>query len=166
MGAKLAVDTASKNIAVAHKALAEGEFCRKREGAELESNTRKKDRLESTKETVFAPLKDNMAKGNKGQKQIKVIRKVGKEFGFHDVLLDSIPAVLRKQPDRRQTFDGVALRSLSSEFSKHVDKLMTAAKENEVAFAEHLKAEQVAQENLGIAKEARSKGLANLSTAE
>merc|ERR1711879_635463 len=85
--AKLAMDTASKNIEVAQKALAEGKIGRKREAAELQSITRKKDRLESTKETAFVPLKDNMAKGIKGQKQVKVLRKVGKEFGFHDVLL-------------------------------------------------------------------------------
>merc|ERR1711964_261558 len=102
-------------------------------GVSLKTVIKKKERLEATQKKAYGPLKEVRAQGLNGEKRLKDLRKVGKEFGFHQVLLNTMPAILRKQPDRRQTFDGVAMQQFDTEFAKHFNKLDMATKQSETA---------------------------------
>lgn len=86
---------------------------------ELKSLHTKKAKLESIEKTTVVPLQLSQIKGGSaGQKRLKILQKAGKHYGFHDVLLSSLPLIFKKHPDRRVTFDGLAMQSLNNEFQK------------------------------------------------
>lgn len=94
------------------------------------------------------------------------LRKIGKELGFHEVLLDAAPAVLRKQPDKRQTFDGITLDQLEKEFSKHTVVLDAAFLGEELALQQHCAAVQQAHESLSNAEDELRESANDLEHAE
>eukprot|EP00927_Polykrikos_kofoidii_P045404 TRINITY_DN39377_c0_g1_i3.p1 TRINITY_DN39377_c0_g1~~TRINITY_DN39377_c0_g1_i3.p1 ORF type:complete len:601 (+),score=144.28 TRINITY_DN39377_c0_g1_i3:35-1804(+) len=90
----------------------------KQDEVELETLSAKMGNLRSAQEVALCSVKEGPAKGSSGQKHLRSLRKVGKEFGFHSVLLGVLPAVFKKPVDRRQTFDGLAVQQLEAEFAK------------------------------------------------
>jgi len=99
---------------------------------ELKVLASKRKRLESAK-LDLEPLSDTATSEAGGKKRLTVLHKVGNEFGFHEVLLTALPAVLKKPPSRRQTFDNLTLRQLEVEFTKHNNKANVLLREGEVA---------------------------------
>eukprot|EP00930_Biecheleria_cincta_P082935 TRINITY_DN72570_c0_g1_i1.p1 TRINITY_DN72570_c0_g1~~TRINITY_DN72570_c0_g1_i1.p1 ORF type:complete len:456 (+),score=104.83 TRINITY_DN72570_c0_g1_i1:23-1369(+) len=114
---------AEANKALAHsaKVLACKEARKKKAIGNAASRDICLERLQLAQHNTYLPFKEAAAKGVEGGRSLRDLRKVGKEFGFHDILLHSVPDVLRKTPSRRQTFDHMALDQLEKEFVKHVE---------------------------------------------
>lgn len=163
---KSALKDASRNIQLAQDTISKEAAHSKREGAELSAVSQKKELLQITKDKTFTPLKNITAKGAKGQQKVKELRKVGKQFGFHDVLLGSMPAILRKHPDRRRTFDTLAMRSFSAEFSKKLQKLEESIGDKEAAVADRRAAEESARNDIETGKETQIACTKRLREAE
>jgi hypothetical protein len=115
----------------------------------------KRQRIEAAKADL-EPLNTTTTSGPDGQKRLKGVRKIGKQFGFHDVLLDALPAVLKKQPDRRQTFDVLTLRQLGVEFTKHGNKAGALMRGGEAAVDECAVAVKEAEEVASAAANLRN----------
>jgi len=78
-----------------------------------------------------------------------------------------MPSILKKQLDRRQTFDTVAIKAFDAEMAKHLCKLQSAAMESEIAFRDKTAAVRAAEGAIVSAKENRdtiSKELAAATT--
>merc|ERR550532_2173005 len=97
---------------------------------------------------------------------IRSLKKVGKDFGFHDVLMDAFPMVLSKQPDRRRTFDGITLQQLESEFVKHSGALEAARRGGETVITESSEAVHAAQAAVTSAKTEHQNNTTALAQAE
>jgi len=108
--------------------------------------------LQAAEKDIYEPLKETSAIGREGQKKVEVLQKVGKDFGFHDVLMDVLPVVLKKQPNRRRTFDGVALQHFEVEVSRHSATLGAALKEREACIEETSEVLQALRSALDHAK--------------
>lgn len=91
---------------------------------EADANKQGREEKLSMAEQHLADMQEAAAKGVEGGRSLRDLRKVGKEFGFHDILLHSVPDVLRKTPSRRQTFDHMALDQLEKEFARHLERAM------------------------------------------
>lgn len=115
---------ASKALAHAAKVLACKEAEKKKTIANATSRNTCLERLQLAQHNTYLPFKEAAAKGVEGGRSLRDLRKVGKEFGFHDILLHSVPDVLRKTPSRRQTFDHMALDQLEKEFARHLERAM------------------------------------------
>jgi len=154
MGAdgKLALKSSSKIVDAAHNSLEDAKLVQKTCEAELQGLRSKRELLQNTAMSTYGPLKEASAGGAKGQKQLKTLCKIGQDFGFHDVLVDALPAILRKQPDKRRTFDGIAMTQLDAEFEKQHAKLDSAIKDQEASLAERSMALRVAQDSVANAK--------------
>merc|ERR1712060_209626 len=113
----------------------------------------KRELLQNTAMSTYGPLKEASAGGAKGQKQLKNLCKIGKDFGFHEVLVGALPAILRKQPDKRRTFDGLAMTHLEAEFEKQKANLDSAIQNEEASLAERSTAVRVAHDSVANAKE-------------
>merc|ERR1712139_398032 len=84
------------------------------------------------------------------------LRKTGKEFGFHDVLVNStMPKVLTKRLDRRHTFDRLAVQQLDREFSKHRALLKSTIEDGAVAVSSQVEAVETAHAAEAAAKQDR-----------
>eukprot|EP00931_Biecheleriopsis_adriatica_P005364 TRINITY_DN106888_c0_g1_i1.p1 TRINITY_DN106888_c0_g1~~TRINITY_DN106888_c0_g1_i1.p1 ORF type:complete len:416 (-),score=127.91 TRINITY_DN106888_c0_g1_i1:254-1420(-) len=97
----------------------------------LHSNMAKLGQLEVAEQNVFRPFVQTQAGGPQAGKCLRDLRKVGKDFGFHDVLMNSIPDILRKEPERRQTFDALALKQMEVEFSRHISSHEAIVRESQ-----------------------------------
>lgn len=100
----------------------------------------RKRQLEETAEKVYRPLKEARVEGREAGKQISHLCKVGKKHGLHSELLSVAPAILRKQLDKRQTFDRLTVQSLDAEFTKHVQALTSKIQDGEQTSQEHSEA--------------------------
>jgi len=108
----------------------------------------KKRQLQDVEECVYAPLKEARVEGSERQKQVRVLCKAGEKHGLHKELLCVAPMILRKQLDKRQTFDRTVINSLDAEFTKHIDALSSEIHDRENSLQEHDSALQAKQEAL------------------
>jgi len=150
--AKKTLKGSEKAIGTSRGTLEETKTSYKCSGSELKTLQVKRTKLEFVAKDVFEPLKFSPAGGATGQKQVKSLCKTGKEFGFHEVLLGTLPAILKKELDKRRTFDGLALKQLDGEFSKCTETFGNAIKDVEASVGEKATAVQVAQDALAAAK--------------
>merc|ERR1711957_446704 len=94
------------------------------------------------------------------------LHKAGRDYGFHKELMTVVPAILRKIPDKRRTFDGLVMRQLDAEFHKHVELYDTKLKSKVEAF-EHQSAElEAIRAALRGADEEREGNVLAISEAE
>lgn len=126
----------------------------KRATAEVRAAELMRAQLEAAKEAV-EPLKAAPAKGPQGQKRLSNLRNIGKQFGFHDVMLAALPAVLRKPVDRRQTFDLLTTQQLEVEIDRHAKAAEATVRDNELAASQREEAMHTAKEALAAARKAR-----------
>eukprot|EP00928_Gymnodinium_smaydae_P044465 TRINITY_DN29669_c0_g1_i1.p2 TRINITY_DN29669_c0_g1~~TRINITY_DN29669_c0_g1_i1.p2 ORF type:complete len:254 (+),score=74.24 TRINITY_DN29669_c0_g1_i1:765-1526(+) len=122
--------------------------------------------LETAEKEAYRPLMENSAAGSRGEAQLKKLRKAGKAFGFHEALLISLPAILRKQPDRRVTFDGIALRQVEAEFDRRRRDMDAAGAAGRKNAEEHTQALQDADAAHARAREAHGAAITGLGEAE
>lgn len=113
---------ANKALVHAAKVLACKEAEKKKAIANATSRRACLEKLQLAQHNTYLPFKEAAAGGVEGCRSLRDLRKVGKEFGFHDILLHSVPDVLRKTPSRRQTFDHMALDQLEKEFARHLER--------------------------------------------
>jgi predicted RecB family endonuclease len=122
----------------------------------IKAAAKKVERLYKIDQSSYKPLKEVAAAGTKGHQQLKGLQKIGKEFGFQNTLLASVPEVLKKSLSKRVTFDGHLIDALESEFSKHYGELESALKEEQSRFQECARAIQDTQVKLLDSKQARN----------
>jgi len=103
------------------------------------------EQLHQVEKDAYQPLKEAAALGRKGQEQLKCIGKLGKQFGFQEALLESVPGVLKRSLDRRRTFDGFVMTQLEREFLKHYTEMEGKLKEGEEELQNYTHAVQEAQ---------------------
>mmetsp|Transcript_15640 Transcript_15640/g.36620 ORF Transcript_15640/g.36620 Transcript_15640/m.36620 type:complete len:462 (-) Transcript_15640:268-1653(-) len=163
---KSALTAGGKAIQAAQRDLHACKLEQKAAEATMKVHTKKMDHLQQTQQQSFGALRDAAASGAEGQKQLKTLRKVGKEFGFHEVLLDILPAVLKKVPDRRRTFDNFALQHLEAEFRKRAGGIETDIRNHQAELDAGQAAVQAAQDALQHAEERREAVAEELSAAE
>merc|ERR1712070_1187770 len=68
---------------------------------------------------------------------MRLLCKAGEKHGLHKELLSVAPMILRKQLDKRQTFDRTVISSLDAEFTKHIDALSSDIQEREHSLQDH-----------------------------
>mmetsp|Transcript_41314 Transcript_41314/g.74694 ORF Transcript_41314/g.74694 Transcript_41314/m.74694 type:complete len:464 (-) Transcript_41314:240-1631(-) len=163
---KAAVTVAGKAIQAAQRDVQVCKAETKTATSALKEHTKKMDHLKQTEEESYGALKEAAALGSQGQKQLKTLRRVGREFGFHEVLLEALPAILKKQPDRRRTFDNSALTHLESEFQKRACKIDTDIKSHQAALDAKEAAVKAAEEAVAFAEEQKTASLEELAAAE
>jgi len=163
---KAALTAAGKAIQVAQRDVQVYKIAEKTATLALRVHTKRKDHLRQTEEESYGALKDAPALGPQGQKQLKTLRKVGREFGFHEVLLEALPAILKKQPDRRRTFDTSALTHLEAEFQKRACKIDADIKTQQADLDAKHAAVQTAEEAVHLAELQREVASAELQAAE
>mmetsp|Transcript_38603 Transcript_38603/g.120124 ORF Transcript_38603/g.120124 Transcript_38603/m.120124 type:complete len:384 (-) Transcript_38603:202-1353(-) len=134
--------------------------------AEVRGSEARKRRLEEVERDSFEPLKDSPASGAGGQKRLTTLRKFGRDHGFHAELLSVLPAVLRRQPDKRRTFDGLCLQQLELEFAKQASSLDAAARDSEMRVARQADELEAAQAAMQEAKERQRTATRELAAAE
>merc|ERR1739848_936288 len=126
----------------------------------------RKHRLEAAEKYSFGPLKETIAKGADGQKRLSILRRAGKEFGFHEEMMKVLPSVLKKEFDKRQTFDGLVVERLDKEFEKHSGVLDTQLEECETVERECSSSLQAAQSEMQAAQEEQKAQVKALAEAE
>jgi|EP00427_Karlodinium_veneficum_P024331 hypothetical protein len=123
--------------------------------------------LEAVEKDVFQPLKQATAKGAQGRHKLKHLQKVGKQFGFHDVLLNTtMPKVALKCLDKRQTFDRLVLDQMEAEFAKKQVELEKALKIEKSVKLDREVALDMAQKNLADAVREQEVHASRLAEAE
>lgn len=134
--------------------------------SELKVVASKRSNMEAVEKDIYSPLREASAGRQDGQKSVQKIRKTGKEYGFHGELLSVLPAILRKHPDKRQTFDGIVMQQLEREFAKHSAKLKDAVSKSQACLDNHSFAVEAAQSRVIEAKEHRKRCCQDLANAE
>mmetsp|Transcript_2986 Transcript_2986/g.5449 ORF Transcript_2986/g.5449 Transcript_2986/m.5449 type:complete len:411 (+) Transcript_2986:89-1321(+) len=163
---KQAIKESAQAVTTAQEELNGAKMAQKSTHADKKRLEAKMMQLQTAEKDTYQPLKEASASGQKGTKSVKLLRKVGKDFGFHDVLMSVMPFVLKKQPDRRRTFDGITMQQLESEFSKHGAALEAALKEREAVMEESSEAVQAAHAAVQDAKTQHSSNSKALTQAE
>lgn len=163
---KAELDSTTKSIEDEKRALNEARAGVKKALAEVQAKETKVRQLEALEADVLAPFKDHQAKGPDGVKRLKGLCKTGKEFDVHPELLLVIPNILRKQPEKRRTFDTVAIQHLDAEISKRGKGFQEALKQGEQNLAESTAAVDAAQSALLSAKETKKRKIQELASAE
>merc|ERR1711972_36489 len=108
------------------------------------------------------------AHGTEGNRQLKGIQKFGKHFGFHEVMLDSVRAVLKKDLEKRRTFDGLVMDQLEAAFIKNYTIMKESLEDGQTEFQEQSEAVQEAQSRVDEAERAHeecNQALAEAQTA-
>jgi len=157
---------ADKAIETESEAIADAKKEQKSIAVEVRTSAGWKRQLEETVENVYQPLKEARVHGPACAKQANYLSKVGKKQGFHRELLTVAPDVLKKQLDKRQTFDNLTLCSLESEFAKHIEALDAKIKHGECTLQEHKQTMQTKQTILVSAKSQHKESVRNLTHAE
>lgn len=160
------VSNLTKFIETKRKAIQTAKTAQTKATAELKAAESKKRSLESVEKDAFGPLKEAFAEGSEGQKRLGVLRRVGKEYGFHSEMMNVMPAVLKKEIDRRQTFDGLVVQYLGVEFARHTDALDLKVKERGSHLTECSSMVQEAHTDLRTAKEEHKAHTRALADAE
>jgi len=114
---KLTLKAIMKEMDSARHEIHAAEKARKYSASQLQAHAKRTECLHTAQSTV-EPLKAVAAKGSDGQKRLRALKKVGADFGIHSVLLDTMPAVLKKPPERRESFDNIAISQLEVQFNK------------------------------------------------
>jgi hypothetical protein len=123
--------------------------------------------LEAVEKDVFQPLKQASVKGVQGKNKMKHLQKVGKRFGFHDVLLNTtMPKVALKSIDKRQTFDRLVLDQMEAEFAKKHVELQNTLKDEKSVRLDREAALQTARKSLADAQHRRIASTSCLAEAE
>jgi len=123
--------------------------------------------LEAVEKDAFQPLKQGSVKGAQGKHKLKHLQKVGKRFGFHDVLLNTtMPKVAFKGIDKRQTFDRLVLDQMEAEFAKKHVELKKALQEQKSVKLDQEAAVSMAQKILADAVHERNAHASRLAEAE
>jgi chromosome segregation ATPase len=131
--------------------------------AELRS---KMDFLANVEIQTYAPLKSAPAGGVKGHKQLKTLCKIGKDNGFHEVLLSTLPVILKKKIDKRRTFDDLAIQQVDNEFVKLENKLVGEAADAETCLVRQTATLQTAQNASQAAQEGHENSAQLLAQTE
>lgn len=132
--AKKGLKRTAQDIQMVRQELQKAKAVEKKRAEEVKQVAVKVKQLEGIEKDAYQPLKQAVAKGSTCKQRLQQLRKVGKEFGFHDVLLNNtMPKVLLKSLDRRQTFDNKVLELADAEFAKKRAELDTAMKSQESA---------------------------------
>jgi hypothetical protein len=134
--------------------------------AELKAVVGKTEKLATIEREAYSPLTAASACDTNGRQKVKSLCKIGKEFGFHEVLLSTLPAVLKKPIDKRRTFDGMALEHVQVEFAKCFERLSAAVADARSALSERSTTVQDAQTSLLHAKEHKDVSATDLVSAE
>jgi len=159
---KTEIAEAEKAVELASQAIANTKNNKKSVATEVKTVEVQKRQLEDVEANIFRPLKEARVDGSVS-KQLRQLCKVGEKHGLHRELMTIAPAVLKKQLDKRRTFDNLAVRSLDTEFEKHVKALGSKIKDNEQALAEqeqHLQSQQSALLSARAQRKERRKRLA------
>jgi hypothetical protein len=123
--------------------------------------------LQAVEHEDFQPLKQASVKGARGKKKVKHLCKVGKQFGFHDVLVSkTMPQVALKSIDRRQTFDKLVLDQMEAEFAKKKKELEEALNDETASQLDRQAAVQTAENDLADAQAQRDVNATRLAEAE
>jgi peptidoglycan hydrolase CwlO-like protein len=123
--------------------------------------------LEAVEKDVFQPLKQASVKGSQGKNKMKHLQKVGKRFGFHDVLLNTtMPKVALKSIDKRQTFDRLVLDQMEAEFAKKHGELENVLKDEKLVRLDREAALEAARKSLADAQHQRIAHASRLAEAE
>mmetsp|Transcript_75905 Transcript_75905/g.210691 ORF Transcript_75905/g.210691 Transcript_75905/m.210691 type:complete len:376 (+) Transcript_75905:331-1458(+) len=154
-----------KSIEEAKKLRASGVNSKSSVAKDFQAAKRTYVKLEEAKKE-FEPFKEAPIEGSEGKKRIQSLRKIGKEFGFHDVLLSALPAVLSKPLDKRRTFDGVAIKLFETEIRRHSSAAGAAVHDREEAVNKQFDAIQAAKQALILAKSTETQVNRALSEAE
>jgi hypothetical protein len=134
--------------------------------AEVAATQGRKRQLQEAAEKVYKPLKEARVEGRAAGKQISELCKVGKKYGLHSELLAVAPAILRKQLDKRQTFDNIAVKSLDAEFTKHVHALSSKIQDGEQSLQAHSETLDAKQAAVQAAREQRKECARKLTQAK
>mmetsp|Transcript_63721 Transcript_63721/g.141908 ORF Transcript_63721/g.141908 Transcript_63721/m.141908 type:complete len:379 (-) Transcript_63721:89-1225(-) len=121
----------NKLITTESKALASCAAEKKAAIAEVKMADKECMQLEAVQEKMSQPLKQAEVRGPAARKQIHALCKAGQKVGFHQELLSVAPAVLKKDLERRRTFDQLVVKSLDSEFAKQAKALRSKLEENQ-----------------------------------
>lgn len=115
-----------KSLSAAHKVQA----------GELQAAASRVQRLQAAEQEIYKPLKEaaKATFGPEERKQLNSLRKVGKAFGFHDTLMESVPSVLKKQLDKRRTFDNFVMGEMESAFLKQFEAMEVEMREHKDIF--------------------------------
>lgn len=163
---KKALTSAEKAIESSRVDVVNAKAALKVAASELKAVTAKKSALEVVEKDTYSPLKEMPAGGQDGQKRLQRIRKTGKEYGFHGELLSVLPSILKKQPEKRQTFDDIVMQQLEREFAKHSMKMEEAFSDSQAGMDNHSSAVESAQSAVIKAKENRKRCSQELASAE
>jgi len=163
---KLALGGSDKIIQKRHNDVAVAKAAQRSAMAEIKAVAGKKRQLEAAEKDAYEPLRDEPAAGPDGSKRLTVLRKVGKVYGFHNELLSVAPAILKKELDKRRTFDNLVMRQLEVEFRRNVGSLNSEIQDKEQILAERASEVQAAHAAWINAKEEQKNGARALSQAE
>merc|ERR1719210_2638186 len=108
----------------AKEALASAEQEQATGNAGLAIAEKKKQRLETSLETIYGPLKSGEMPAGEAKDGIKKIEKLGKDFGFDMSLLQTVPRAFAKAPSDRGSFDDLVMSQVEAEFQKHLATLI------------------------------------------
>lgn len=142
---KVAIKESNTSIGTSRKslkALQEAQTC---SHEKLNKLATKVEQLRSVEKSAYQPLKEGGAQGRDGHAQLKRIQELGKDFGFQEALLESVPGVLKRTLDKRQTFDGFVMSQLEREFMKHYTEMEVKVNEGGKELQGHTHALQKAQ---------------------
>jgi DNA repair exonuclease SbcCD ATPase subunit len=142
---KVAIKESNTSIGTSRKSLKVLQGAQRSSQEKLNALATKVEQLHSVEQSAYQPLKEAAAQGREGHAQLKCIRKLGKDFGFHETLLESVPGVLKRALDKRQTFDGLVMSQLEREFMKHYTDMETKLNDGGKELQEHTHAVQEAQ---------------------
>jgi len=165
---KLQLREAERAVIRENKAIAAVKVEKKTVAEEVKVMDVEKKHLQQVAETIYKPLKEASMDRNAAQKHVRQLCKAGQKLGFHKELLMVMPPVLRKELERRQTFDKTVVRSLDNEFAKHAQSLQSKLQENELALHQQDEALHEKQSALAEAKaacKATARGLADAKSA-
>lgn len=163
---RAAIKNTSRVIDTKRQAIKVAKKTQKQASTAMSTMQAKKQRLDAVEQDAFAPLKEMAAKGSDAQKRLSIVRKVGKEFGFHEEMMKVLPSVLKKELDKRQTFDGLVVERVGVEFAKHSGALDTHVKERASAVDESANILQETQLDLQHAKEEHKNHVRALADSE
>lgn len=126
----------------------------------------RKRQLESAEHDAYGPLKEVAAIGSDGNKRLSTLRRIGKAYNFHEELISVIPAILKKDLDKRRTFDNVVMQQLDVEFAKQQFSLLTNVKDGADIIAERAFAVEEAKQAVRDAQEERKRNATKLASLE
>jgi hypothetical protein len=165
--AKLAVKTSTKAVEAARSEVQKVKIAGKSNAGNPKLVSEKIRSLEAIDKDVFQPLKQASVKGAQGKNKLKHLQKVGKRFGFHEVLLNTtMPKVALKCIDRRQTFDRLVLDQMEAEIAKKHAELENNLKDEKSLKFDREVALQTAQKALADAQHQRDSIGSRLADAE